>query len=121
MFGGAGLVLGKFALEDAAKARRANNISKEYEELFEEKNRTRSFVSGLGDFKTPQKIAPKAESMTESELQAAKEDVARRMNEIMGFDMMNPYEEKQNSPRVYDQYDYNKGILSEIFFGKSTG
>ena len=117
MFGGAGLVLGKFALEDAAKARRANNISKEYEELFEEKTVTRSFVSGLGDFKTPQKIAPKAESMTESELQAAKEDVARRMNEIMGFDMMNPYEETKQ--RVYDQYDYNKGILSEISLEKA--
>lgn len=117
LFGGAGLVLGKFALEDAARARRANNVSKEYEDLFEEKTVSRSFVSGLGDFQAPQKIAPKAESMTESELQAAKEDVARRMNEIMGFDMMNPYEETKQ--RVYDQYDYNKGILSEISLEKA--
>lgn len=117
LFGGAGLVLGKFALEDAAQARRANNVSREYEELFEEKTVSRSFVSGLGDFQQPQRIAPKAESMTESELEAAKVDVARRMNEIMGFDMMNPYEDTKE--RVYDKYEYNKGILSEISLEKA--
>lgn len=113
-----GVVLGDMAMDTAGKGREAAAVSREYEELFESKQVSRSFTSGLGDFNTPQTIPAEADGMSPEELALRESEAAKKINKIMGYDENTPYQEAKK--RALEAHAFSKSILSDIALERAT-
>ena len=85
---GVSIVIEKFALEDAARDRKANQAGREYEDLFKERKRNNPQMFGglVPSYAPSQETTTLAETMSEEELSLAKENSRKEINEAMGFD-----------------------------------
>jgi hypothetical protein len=108
---GVSLVIEKFALEDAARDRKADKAIDDYENLFTRKQIPFA-AGGFGNIKTITPVESEAERMSEEEVALAKENTRKEVNSVMGLDESTSYEDA--SKIVKDDYAYQKSVLAEI-------
>jgi len=103
---GVSLVIEKFALEAAARDRRANQAAANYEGLFESFN-----LAGAHSGYIPPRTT-RSEKMSEEELSFAKENTRKEINQVMGFEESTSFEDGIEAVR--NDYSYQKSVLAEI-------
>ena len=108
---GVSLVIEKFALENAARDRKADKIIDDYENLFTRKQIPFA-AGGFGNIKTITPVESEAERMSEEEVSLAKENTRKEINSVMGLDESTSYEDA--SKIIKDDYAYQKSVLAEI-------
>ena len=108
---GVSIVIEKFALEDAARDRKADKVIDNYENLFNRKQI--SFAAGgYGNVRTIAPIESEGEQMSEEEASLVKEKARKEVNSVMGLDESTSYEDA--SDIVKNDYSYQKSVLAEI-------
>lgn len=108
---GVSIVIEKFALEDAARDRKADKVIDNYENLFKRKQIPFA-AGGYGNIRTITPVESEGEQMSEEEASLVKEKTRKEVNSLMGLDESTSYEDA--SDIVKNDYSYQKSVLAEI-------